>query len=106
MRLKDKVAIVTGGGVGIGKAIALAFAREGVSVVAASRNLSNLESVVNQIKDSGGRATAIQTDISDEKQVQRMVAQTLAEYGHVDILVNNSGITGATARVIDVTLDD
>jgi len=106
MRLKDRVAIVTGGGVGIGRAIALALAEEGTTVVITSRTLSNLEKVASEIKDKGARATAIQTDISDEEQVQRMVAQTLAEYGHIDILVNNSGITGATANVVDVTLYD
>jgi len=106
MRLKGRVAIVTGGGVNIGRAIALAFAREGAALVVASRNLSNLGQVVSEIKSIGGRATAIQTDISDEKQVQRMVAQTLSEHGQIDILVNNSAIAGATANVVDVTLDD
>ena len=106
MRLKDRVAIVTGGGVGIGKSIALAFAQEGAAMVVASRNISNLEKLVNQIKAKGNKATAIPTDISDEKQVQRMVAQTLDEYGQIDILVNNSGVAGATANVVDVTLDD
>jgi NAD(P)-dependent dehydrogenase (short-subunit alcohol dehydrogenase family) len=106
MRLKDRVAIVTGGGVGIGRAIALAFAREGAAVVTTSRTLSNLEKVTNEIKGKGGRATAIPADISDEKQVQKMVAQTLDEYGQIDILVNNSGVAGATANVVDVTLDD
>jgi NAD(P)-dependent dehydrogenase (short-subunit alcohol dehydrogenase family) len=106
MRLKDRVAIVTGGGVGIGRSIALAFAKEGAAAVVTSRNLSNLEDVVKQIEGQRGRATAIQTDISDERQVQRMVAQTLDEYGQIDILVNNSGIAGATANIVDVTLDD
>ena len=107
MRLKDKVAIVTGGGVGIGRAIALAFAREGAAVaIAAIPPLSDLENVVNEIKGNEGRATAIQTDITDEKEVQRMVAQTLDKYGQIDILVNNAGIAGATANVVDVTLDD
>lgn len=106
MRLNNKVAIVTGGGVGIGKAISLAFASEGAAVVAAARTLPRLEAVANEIRSKGGRATVIQTDVSDENQVRKMVAQTLDEYGQIDILVNNSGIAGPTAKVVDVTLDD
>jgi NAD(P)-dependent dehydrogenase (short-subunit alcohol dehydrogenase family) len=106
MRLKDKVAIVTGGGGGIGKAISLAFASEGAIVITAARNPLKLDETVGKIKSEGGRAKAIQTDVSDEKQVQRMVAETLNNYGRVDILVNNSGIGGPTANVVDMRLED
>ena len=106
MRLKDRVAIVTGGGIGIGRAISCAFASEGATVVVAARTLSRLNEVTEEIKSRGGRATAIQTDVSDEKQVQYMVSQTLSEYGQVDILVNNSGITGPTTNVIDMDLNE
>ena len=106
MRLKDRVAVITGGGFGIGRAIALAFAREGATVVVSSRNLVNLEGVANEITGKGGRAVAIQADITDEKQIERLVAQTLDKYRQIDILVNNAGIAGATANVVDVTLDD
>ncbi len=106
MRLKDKVAIVTGGGRGIGKAIALALAAEGATVVVAARTRSKLEETVQEIESKGGRAKAIQTDVSDEKQVQQMVAQTVDEYGQIDILVNNSGIGGPTANVVDLKLED
>lgn len=106
MRLKDKVAIVTGGGKGIGKAIALAFAAEGATVVVAARTRSKLEETVKEIESKGGRAKTVQTDVSDEKQVQQMVAQTLDEYGRIDILVNNSGIGGPTANVVDLKLED
>ncbi len=105
MRLNNKVAIVTGGGVGIGRAISLAFASEGAAVVAAARTLPRLEAVADEIRSGGGRAIAIQTDVSDENQVNKMVAQTLNEYGQVDILVNNSGITGPTINVADIKLD-
>ena len=105
MRLKDKVAIVTGGGIGIGEAISYAFASEGAALVIAARTLSSLENVAEGIKSRGGRAKAIQTDISDEKQVQHMVAETLKEYGRIDILVNNSGIRGPTANIVDMELD-
>ena len=106
MRLNNKVAIVTGGGVGIGRAISLAFANEGAAVVAAARTLPRLEAVADEIRSRGGRAIAIQTDVSDENQVNKMVAQTLNEYGQIDILVNNSGIAGPTINVVDVKLDD
>ena len=72
----------------------------------AARTLSKLEETVEEIKSKGGRAKAIQTDITDENQVQQMVAQTLDEYGQVDILVNNSGIGGPTASVVDLKLED
>ncbi|MFC1988893.1 SDR family NAD(P)-dependent oxidoreductase [Chloroflexota bacterium] len=104
MRLKDKVAIITGGGTGIGKAISHAFAEEGAAVVVTARTYSNLDEVVKEVKVKGGRATAIQADISDEKQVQHMVSQTLREYGQIDILVNNGGIPGPTANVVDMDL--
>lgn len=106
MRLKDKVAIVTGGGVGIGKAIALAFTNEGATVVVASRNLENLEDVAAEIKAKGGKTTTIKTDVTDENQVKEMVSQTLSEYGKIDILVNNSGIAGPTLAVVDLKLKD
>ena len=106
MRLKDKVVIITGGGIGIGRAIALAFASEGAAVVVASRNLSNLDTAANEITSKGQRAIAIETDVCDEKQVQKMARQTVSEYGKIDILVNNSGIAGPTATVVDLRLND
>jgi len=106
MRLKDEVAIVTGGGRGIGKAISMAFASEGAIVVIAARTLSKLDETVEKIKSGGGRVKAIQTDVSDEKQVQRLVAETLNDYDKVDILVNNSGIGGPTVNVVDLELQD
>jgi NAD(P)-dependent dehydrogenase (short-subunit alcohol dehydrogenase family) len=106
MRLKDKVAIVTGGGRGIGKAISMAFASEGATVVIAARTSSTLDDTVGQIKSSGGRAKPIQTDVSNEQQVQQLVAETIKDYGKVDILVNNSGIGGPTVNVVDLRLQD
>jgi NAD(P)-dependent dehydrogenase (short-subunit alcohol dehydrogenase family) len=104
MRLKDKVAIITGGGKGIGRAICSAFASEGASVVVAARTRSRLEEAAEEIRAKGGNAQAIQTDITDEKQIERMVAETIQAYGRIDILVNNSGIAGPTARVVDLDL--
>ena len=106
MRLKDEVAIITGGGRGIGRAISMAFSSEGAIVVLAARTLSRLEETVEKIKSEGGRVKAIQTDVSDEKQVQRLLAETLDDYGKVDILVNNSGIGGPTINIVDLRLQD
>jgi NAD(P)-dependent dehydrogenase (short-subunit alcohol dehydrogenase family) len=106
MRLKNKIAIVTGGGQGIGKAIALAFAAEGASVVVAARNLANLEKTVAGITSHGGRAKAIQTDVTREAEIERMAVETVKEFGKIDILVNNSGIGGVTCPVVDLKLED
>jgi NAD(P)-dependent dehydrogenase (short-subunit alcohol dehydrogenase family) len=81
MRLKDEVAIVTGGARGIGKAISMAFASEGAIVVIAARTSPRLDDTIEKIKSGGGRAKAIQTDVSDERQVQRLVAEAINEYG-------------------------
>jgi len=104
MRLHNKVAIITGGGKGIGRAIASAFAAEGASVVMAARTRAILEEAAEEIRAQGGEAQAIQTDITDERQIERMVAETIQAYGRIDILVNNSGIAGPTARVVDLGL--
>jgi NAD(P)-dependent dehydrogenase (short-subunit alcohol dehydrogenase family) len=106
MRLKDRVAIITGGGRGIGKAISLAFASEGAIVVVAARTSSMLDETIEKIESGGGKAEAIRTDVSDEKQVQRLVAEVIKAYGRVDILVNNSGIGGPTVNVVDLKLRD
>jgi len=106
MRLDGKVAVVTGGGRGIGKAIAVAFAAEGASVVVASRNMENLKKTVTEIESKGGKALAIQTDVTIEEQVERMVRQAVDAFGKIDILVNNSGIGGVTCPVVDLKLED
>ena len=106
MRVKNIVAIVTGGGRGIGRAISSAIASEGAKVVVAGRSAHLLDEVVKDIKSKGGQAKAIQTDVRDESQVKRMVEQTLADWGQIDVLVNNAGITGPTANLVDLDLSD
>ena len=89
--LTGKVAIITGGGTGIGRGIALEFAKAGVDVVVASRNMANLEKVVEEIKALGRRSLAVATDVRIPEQVDNMVKQTVDEFGKIDILVNNAG---------------
>jgi NAD(P)-dependent dehydrogenase (short-subunit alcohol dehydrogenase family) len=84
----------------------MALAREGSAVVVASRTMASLEMAVKEIRLKGGRATAIQTDVANEEQVRNLVDQTLKEYGQIDILVNNAAITGPTANLVDIKLDD
>jgi 3-oxoacyl-[acyl-carrier protein] reductase len=93
-RLSGKVAVVTGSSSGIGKAIALRFGEEGAKVVVTARRLALCEQTVKQIAMKGGEAWAIQTDVTDERQVDRMIADTVNRYGRLDILVNNAGVFG------------
>jgi 3-hydroxybutyrate dehydrogenase len=92
MQLKNKVAIITGAGSGIGKAIALAYAREGAKVVIADLNLAAALETADAITQLGGDALGIAMDVTDEKQVDDGVAKTVATYGSVDILVSNAGV--------------
>lgn len=93
-RLTGKIAIVTGSSSGIGKAIALRFAEEGARVVIAARRLPLCEQVAAQIRERGGEAIVIQTDVSEEAQVDRLIVETARQCGRLDILVNNAGIGG------------
>ena len=92
LALPDKVAIVTGGGTGIGRSIALEFAKAGANVVLASRTVANLESVAAEVRALGRKALVIQTDVSQKTDVDRMIAGTVETFGRVDILVNNAGV--------------
>lgn len=98
MNLKDKVAIVTGASRGIGKAIAVAFAKEGAAVVAAARSQTEgkipgtIHQTIAEIHEAGGKGLAIGCDVSDENDVADMVGRTMEEYGRIDVLVNNAGV--------------
>ena len=91
--MTDKVALITGGRVGIGRALALAFAEAGADVAICSRTDENgLEAVANEIRKLGQRALAIKADVSRKADVENMVKKTVAELGDIDILINNAGI--------------
>jgi 3-oxoacyl-[acyl-carrier protein] reductase len=92
MRLKDKVAVITGAGRGIGKAIALGFAREGAKVTVTARTSGEIDAVAEEINNSGGKCISICCDVSNEKQVEEMIERSFQEFGRMDILVNNAGI--------------
>ncbi|HLL79768.1 MAG TPA: SDR family NAD(P)-dependent oxidoreductase [Ktedonobacteraceae bacterium] len=106
MLLKDKVAVVTGGGRGIGLAIALAYAREGARLVLAARGVEGLEGTRRAVADLGGEALVVPTDISDIESVSALAQQVHAHFGCVDILVNNSGVAGPTAPLWEITPDE
>ncbi len=92
MKLDDRVAVVTGAGRGIGRAISLAFAKEGADIAVASIDPEENEAVAGEVRAFGRRALPYQVDVSDSGQVQAMAAATLEEFGRVDILVSNAGI--------------
>lgn len=92
MRLQDRVSIITGSGRGIGRAIAMAFAYQGASVVVSARTLEEIDAVAAEINSQGGQAIAVACDVSDESQVKTLIQKTLETYAKVDVLVNNAGI--------------
>ena len=113
-RLLDRVAIVTGGGRGIGKAIALAYAREGADVALVARSEAEISQATSEIQALGRKGLAIQADVSKPDDVRRMVAAVLEEFGRVDILFNAAGVRAVAPseqlpfeqwqKVIDVNL--
>jgi NAD(P)-dependent dehydrogenase (short-subunit alcohol dehydrogenase family) len=105
-QLQDKVAMITGGGSGIGRATAVLFAQEGAKVVVADINLDTAEETVQLINDGGGQAFAFQADVSRAGDVQAMVGEVVARYGRLDCAFNNAGIEGLPTRTMDVSEDD
>jgi ketoreductase len=97
MRLADRTALVTGGGTGIGRAIAAAFVAEGARVAIASRDAARLEQAVRELDPSGKRVTVVAMDVTDRASVARGVESLAARWGAIDVLVNNAGVSGITA---------
>jgi NAD(P)-dependent dehydrogenase (short-subunit alcohol dehydrogenase family) len=102
--LGGRVALVTGGSKGLGQAIARALAGAGADLAIASRTLSDLEKVADELRQTGRRVLPVAADVADEESVRSMVAQVLGHLGRIDILVNNAGIEGQGA-VIDMDAD-
>src|ERR1700726_1247757 len=105
MELSDQVAIVTGAGQGIGKAAALALAAAGADVVATDINGASVEQTAATIAATGRRARAIQADVGNTQDIDRLVREAVASFGRIDVLVNNAGVT-RRAYIMDLTEDD
>jgi NAD(P)-dependent dehydrogenase (short-subunit alcohol dehydrogenase family) len=105
LKLAGQVAIVTGAGRGIGRAIAVALAREGASVALAARSGPELDGVAREIQQAGGQALVLPTDVRQEASVEALVRRALAEWRQVDVLVNAAGVA-IFAPVTDSKLDD
>ena len=104
-RLKDKIAVITGASSGIGRGIAEAFAKEDADIVVNYRkSKEKAESLVEEIKQTGRRAIAVQADMGNEGDIDRLIAKTIEEFGRIDVWVNNAGAdiltgTGAAAEI-------
>jgi 3-oxoacyl-[acyl-carrier protein] reductase len=102
MKLDGKVAVVTGGAQGIGRAIALGLGREGAQVVVADLQANKAESVTNELNDLGTEALAVEVDVANEAAVKRLAEQTFNRFGRIDILVNDAGVY-LKAPVVDIS---
>ena len=106
MKLAGKVAIVTGSGRGIGRAIAVAFALEGAKVTVTARTKHEIEVAADEIRRQGGAAIAIAADVSREADVEAVVSATVSQFGQIDILVNNAAINLPTIETVDMNPED
>jgi len=104
MARSNKVAVITGGGSGIGKGIARIFTQNGIDVVIAGRNLKKLEKAAAELKSSKAEILCVQTDIAVQEQVERLFDKALEKFGKVDILVNNAGITEPMGSITDLDM--
>lgn len=107
MKLTDRVAFITGGGRGIGREIALAFAREGADVAVAARTMSQVEAVADEIRSLGRKTLAVHLDLTDRLNIREAAQKVMEQFGRVDILVNNAGVLskGAVLSLDEATWD-
>ncbi len=103
--LRDKVALITGASSGIGRAIALLMAREGAKIIAADVNRDGGEDTAQQVRDQGGDASFVESDVSRPEDAESLVTQTLQRYARLDIAVNNAGIGGLTVPTAEYPVD-
>jgi len=101
MKLKEKVALVTGGSRGIGKAVAAAYAREGAEVVVTARDLGGLEAAAKEIRNSGGRVVALQSDVADRHQVKDLAKEINRRFGRLHVLLNNASLLGPRVPILE-----
>ena len=106
MRLKNKVAVITGGAQGIGQAVALGMGREGAAIVVADLQAEKARAVANQIQSLGAEASAVEVNVAEEDSVKRMAKSAFDRFGRVDILVNVAGIYFPKASVVDLSEED
>jgi len=101
MLLKDRIAIITGGGRGIGKAISELYAQEGACVVVAARTEEQIDAVARAIREKGGRALPLMADVTDTADIKRMVEETTREFGRIDVLINNAGYAPPQEKIMN-----
>lgn len=101
-RLRDKVALITGAGSGIGEVTALTFAREGASLALIGRTAAKLDAVAERIRGAGGKAIAIAADVADEQAVEAAVERTVDTFGRLDVAFNNAGMLGSLAPMVEM----
>ena len=106
MKLDSQVAVITGAGRGIGRAIALAYAREGANLALAARSESDLQEVVSAASDLGAEAIALPTDVTSQEDSERLARGAVERFGRIDVLVNNAGISGPIGQLQDNDIAD
>ena len=107
MQLRDKVAVITGSSLGIGSAIALAFAKEGAAVAVDYRSRPDeAKEIVDQVEGSGGRAISVRADVSSPEDVKNLIQEAVSEFGRLDVMVNNAGISGRYSKPLLETSED